>query len=336
MLLSGRLGLRVDEPPPAWAGMGGVVLAFLVLQKIESDAGLDEVTRLVARAHDAVADDFDLPHREAEAIVRVPLWGDTHLLMHIAPQVLGSVQLQVLLAFVRIFQFEAGEIKALVIAAEQAMRDQDLLPDAEETAVVGATTLEAATVALAVPVGTPSTTRRCSHKSDPADWAPLSISPGEDDGSRGPIPGGPQTLFGLFIRAAATNRPTLRDHWLAELDRTGNVNFHYGAVAVYLAAVYRRFRGRNVREVACFVKHLTEFYSVGTERIWPLETELLIRNALGEKVPLEGISVPESEIKMFVAVNIAYDLRVTLKEFDQLLVEAEQLAATRGYHLTPA
>jgi hypothetical protein len=155
------------------------------------------------------------------------------------------------------------------------------------------------------------------------------------DELRSPNAAQPTTLFGLFIQAAATRQDEERMRLLAEIDQTGNQNFHYGAVSVFLAAVRSQFADRDLHEVACFVKRMYAQYS-HAERLWPLETEMLMRDALGDRVPLDGIDIPESEMNMIVVAGIAADFGWTLERLNGVIVQGERYTAERGFPLTPA
>lgn len=307
----------------------GAAFALMAIRWLPDDSERGDVTRFVAQARADLAGEFDLSEREAEGLIRSVLWHEAHLIANIDAHMLVDLQLALLKHMIRALGVSADEIAALMVDAEQLIEKIDLShPLAGE--ILNVDILVSANVAAKARPGEPDT----GGLQRP--WTPVPIGPGSDAGATGPVDGGPKSMLGLFFRAVATNQPEVRDYWLGELDRTGNMNFHQGVIAVFLTAVWRRFRGRKPREVAYLVKRMSQFYAHGRRKFWPLETEMLIRDALGERVPIDGISIPVSEAKMLVAGSIFLDLGLSLGELDALLLEAERLAEKHGYPLTPA
>jgi hypothetical protein len=302
----------------------GVVFALVAARWVPPDAEPADVTSLVQRAKTDLHGDVDLPAREAEALLRASVWREVHLAANIDPQTMGDLQYELLWYMVRALGMSAGEISGLICEAEGYLASSP---------VPSEPTGEVLHLHLAPAAGHRPPRHNAGYEIR-RPWREVPVGPDDDDGAHGPPPGGPRSILGLFFRGVVTNQPT-REHWLRELKRTGNVNFGRGVLAIFLTAVRRRFRGKSTSEVAAFVKRLAEFYAHGP-RFWPLEAEMLIRDALGERVDIERMPAPVSETRLAVASCIVFDLGLSLKQVDELLVEAERLTERHGYPLTPA
>jgi hypothetical protein len=145
----------------------------------------------------------------------------------------------------------------------------------------------------------------------------------------------PQELVGLpgeavdrrpaaaYLRATATNSAAGRD---VELDYAARVLF----ASAFGLAVRRRFRpGAPIADIAGAVANASRrhrslaFSAVAAD---PLEAEMLIRDALHEAVPIEGIPMARivtTHVVMFA--SLVDELALTDDELDELIADADAL-----------
>lgn len=299
------------------ASLYGIAVGMVIVGHFSAEADLEAITDFTRNARLQVGDESLLPPRETEAVIRGSLWGDTHLLVHTVPDTIARIQYVLLLHLVKHFSLTDEELARIARAAETTTMSiaSDVGDDGKQVAWVG------------VP-GFGHTTERCA--SNQRAWTTLSSG-----NRRTPSTGGPSTMYGRYVRAIAVGDADDQERLLNAIQATNERDFHIGATAVHHVAVRRRFRNCSSHEIACFVKRMCEFYSCDGDKFWPLEAEILVRNALGHSVSLEGMDVPESQLQLLTAVSIAFDLRLSPEDLDELLVEAEQFARSYGYPLSP-
>jgi hypothetical protein len=151
--------------------------------------------------------------------------------------------------------------------------------------------------------------------------------PGSSKGASGVAPVGlaavpevvhrrPQTPAGLYLRATAINRPAGRN---VTPDHAARAFF----ARAFTLAVRRRFRPDSpVADIARTVAGVCHRH--GALALSAMETEMLVRRALGEAVPVEEIPadrVIAAHVIVFVA--LADEVALTDDEIDELITTAE-------------
>lgn len=106
--------------------------------------------------------------------------------------------------------------------------------------------------------------------------------------------------------------------------------------ATFELAVRRRFGSTpDRRTVSDFVADLVRRYR--PERMRAIDMETVVRAALGEDVPLDGIDRRTMVLtRMLAGPDALQQARLSDTELDKLLYDAEQLATTRGARIVPA
>lgn len=150
-----------------------------------------------------------------------------------------------------------------------------------------------------------------------------------------PLRSMPATLAGHWLRATALRQHETRRRLVAELKKTGFVGAPEFLLAAFQLAVTRRFTfDQDVRDITEFVKQLR--YCFGADNVPLMETEAMIRDALGEAVSLDGIAYKKSvELMGLVFVGVADDLDLPDDEIDGLLIKAELVVDSQGHQLVP-
>ena len=126
-----------------------------------------------------------------------------------------------------------------------------------------------------------------------------------------------------YLRATATNNAVGRD---VELDYAARALFS----SAFGLAVRRRFRpGAPVGDIARLVANARwrhQQLALSAIALSAMEVEMLIREALGEEVPTEGIPLARiiaTYVVMFA--SIVEELALTDDELDELIAEADAL-----------
>jgi hypothetical protein len=146
-------------------------------------------------------------------------------------------------------------------------------------------------------------------------------------------------MAGQWLRAAIARDDTLRDQLVHQLD--GGANAWNRDVAGFMQAACdlaaRRYFGPGydvsaVTELVSFLRQASG--DGGITSHGQLEMETVIRHALGETgVDVKGINARVAfEIQAGVTAFIAWKLELTEPQVDDLITEAEQLAAARGWN----
>ena len=124
-----------------------------------------------------------------------------------------------------------------------------------------------------------------------------------------------------YLRATATNSPARQD---VEPDRTAQVLF----ANAFGLVVRRRFRpdvpiGEIARAVTNARRRHPEL-ALSAVALGPMEAEMLIRHALSETVPIDGIPMARiiaTHVVMFA--SLVDELALTDDELDELIAEAD-------------
>jgi hypothetical protein len=141
--------------------------------------------------------------------------------------------------------------------------------------------------------------------------------------------------MGLMLRAILMRWSEERVRRHSQVKQAGSVDANSVTRAAFEVAVRRRWEpGVDVREIANFVDDLRASF---TDEIPALETQMLIREALGEDVPTSDIDVWREIIAKTATLGgikdfLAWDEHTV----NAVLVEAETIAAQRGYKPTLA
>ena len=145
----------------------------------------------------------------------------------------------------------------------------------------------------------------------------------------------PVTLMGLFMRATMLRWEDDRQRLSAEVKRTGSVDGNSVIRAAFEVAVRRRFRpGADLREISSFVNEMRKAFG---EKTPVLETEAMIRHALGEDVPVDDIGEwLEIGGKVPTLMGVKDVLALDESGVNAILVEAEAIARQRGFRPTLA
>jgi hypothetical protein len=126
----------------------------------------------------------------------------------------------------------------------------------------------------------------------------------------------PRTAAGEYLRATAINRPA---GWDVQPDHAARALF----ARAFMLAVRRRFRPDSpVADIARTVAGVCHRH--GALALSAMETEMLVRRALGEAVPVEEIPadrVIAAHVIVFVA--LADEAALTDDEIDELITTAE-------------
>ncbi|HCU93515.1 MAG TPA: hypothetical protein DHU96_12615 [Actinobacteria bacterium] len=149
----------------------------------------------------------------------------------------------------------------------------------------------------------------------------------------------PRTVMGLWLRAMLLRQAEVRKKLSPQLNG-GKIGFNRDEAGVVQAAcelAVRRLWGSDydVRDVSAAVSFMREAnLQQGKEPHGQLEMEAVIRAALGEtEVDLSGIPRPLAfEIQIVATGYAARVLALTEPEVDQLLMEAERTAFSRGWN----
>jgi len=126
-----------------------------------------------------------------------------------------------------------------------------------------------------------------------------------------------------------------RERLHAEVKRTGSVDSNAVTRAAFQVAVHRLFSpDADLQEITKFV---TDVHQAFGDDVPVLETEALIRQALGEDVPTSDID-PWSEMKGKTAtlLGAADFLSWTQQDVDEVLAEAETIVKKNGFNPTIA
>jgi len=134
----------------------------------------------------------------------------------------------------------------------------------------------------------------------------------------------PRTAPGAFLRATAINHVAGRE---IRPDYESRVFFY----CAFELAVRRRFRHDTpVMDIARSVNVAARRHALVA--LPPLEAEMLVRDALGEAVPIEGIPLTKivaAHVVIFAA--LADEMGLTDDELDALIAEAEDQAGALGH-----
>jgi hypothetical protein len=127
----------------------------------------------------------------------------------------------------------------------------------------------------------------------------------------------------------------MRRRLLGELEKTGFVGVPEFLSAAFQLAARKRFAyDEDIRNITDFIKELR--YRFGAENVPLMETEAMIRDALGEDVSLDGIAYKKSlELKGLVFVGVADNLDLPDDEIDALITKAELIVDSQGHRLVP-
>lgn len=145
----------------------------------------------------------------------------------------------------------------------------------------------------------------------------------------------PATLTGQALRASVLRWKDERQRLLAEVRRHGSIDVNELIRVVFEVTVRRLFQpGADLREISEIVARMRDGYG---ESVPILETEALIRKALGEDIPVSDIDL-RTEL---LAKNLTFMAFADLKgrneiEVNAVIVEAEALAHARGLRPTLA
>jgi hypothetical protein len=128
-------------------------------------------------------------------------------------------------------------------------------------------------------------------------------------------------MTAAYLRAMATNSAVAVD---ADLDYPARVLF----ASAFGVAVRRRFRpGCPVGDIARTVANARRRHpplALSAVALGPLEAEMLVRDALCEAVPIEGIPMPRVVATHLVLfASIVEELALTDDELDELIAEAD-------------
>lgn len=149
----------------------------------------------------------------------------------------------------------------------------------------------------------------------------------------------PATIVGQYLRAGALRQPAgVRDPLRERLRETGWHDADSVARAAFEIAVRDAYGpGNRPLDIPQMVSGMREFFGPdGVNRVPQAEGEALIRAALGEDVSTENIPVGISFlVHGLVFVGLVLDLRYSEAEIDSTIVEAEEIAAQRGFAPTP-
>jgi hypothetical protein len=150
----------------------------------------------------------------------------------------------------------------------------------------------------------------------PAEVVPAEVVPAEV--------ARPRSAAGAFLKATAANRRAARD---VRPDYAARVFFY----CAFELVVWRRFRRDSP------VAEITRSVAIAGRRHAPvvvpaLEAEMLIRDALGEAVPIEGIPLDAIiTTHLLVFASLVDELALNDDEVDALIVEAEKRADRLGH-----
>ncbi len=314
---AGRWGVlrerfRAEGGSPAVASAAAGMAAA---RRFAGERELREVARFVA-AHNAVAPDAHLlPRLEAEAFVRAVL-GEPHLLDAVHPRVLTDVVRGLLFTLVDDLGLRAVEVHDLLRLAEDEAapaRASDL-PDTMGWRPGGPLT-------LAPPPRLPD--------------AMAALIGGDLDEARARalrIAAGPRSLEGRWLRALVLGHPRQEARLSARIERRAEAVTVALVDRAFVAAVTHHFApDADLREIAATVRGMRETYG---ESIPLLETEALIRRALGEDVSAHFLEdrlglVTRATVLMGLADLWADDIVAV----NTVIAEAEELCRIDG--LTP-
>jgi len=153
--------------------------------------------------------------------------------------------------------------------------------------------------------------------------------------SRKEQPAEPETLMAQHLRASMMRWDDERQRLYAELKRTGSVDANSVTTAAFEVGVRRRFRpGVDLREISSFIADIRAAFG---DNVPVMETEALIRHALGEDVPVDDLLIQmEIGAKVLTLVAIKDVLSLDEAGVNAILVEAEALARQRGFEPTIA
>lgn len=138
------------------------------------------------------------------------------------------------------------------------------------------------------------------------------------------VPRGPRTVAGAYLRATAINRRAARE---LRPEYDARVFFY----CAFELIVRRRFRWDHP------IAEITRSVAAAGRRHAPvivpaLEAEMLIRDALGEAVPIEDIPLDAIvSTHLLVFASLVDELALNDDEVDALLVEAEDRATALGH-----
>jgi hypothetical protein len=161
---------------------------------------------------------------------------------------------------------------------------------------------------------------------------PAEVAPARD-GPAGAVPaevmaGGavarPRSAAGAFLKATAANRRAARD---VRPDYAARVFFY----CAFELVVRRRFgRDSPVAEISRSVVIAGRRHAPVVVPL--LEAEMLIRDALGETVPIEGITLDAIiTTHLLVFASLVDELALNDDEVDALIVAAEERAGRLGH-----
>ncbi|SCF22497.1 hypothetical protein GA0070618_4202 [Micromonospora echinospora] len=144
----------------------------------------------------------------------------------------------------------------------------------------------------------------------------------------------PQTLMGQFLRAVML-RWDEQTQLHVEVKKHGSKDGNELTRAAFEVAVRRYFPpDTDLRVISGLVHEMRQVFG---ELVPVLETEMLIRAALGEEVPIDDITlVPELTAKTFTLMGLTDKWSRDVSTVNSVLAEAEELVHRRGFAPTPA
>jgi hypothetical protein len=136
-----------------------------------------------------------------------------------------------------------------------------------------------------------------------------------------------------MMRARTLRQPEEAAMWLARLADTRWVDLDGYTEVLFSASVRRRFDDRSdVRDIAIFVWGMATAYENDRLKVPQIEAEMLIRQALGETVPIGDLDWKESNVLQQITFSaVVDDLGYDLADMDQFLHEIDSLAFERGF-----
>lgn len=312
--------------------LAGATLVVLLARSLGQRPALPDLVKFLQRL--GYADVDDSLARVTEAVVRSALRDEAHLTVNITERDFVEAEGMLLARVVDDLRLSQTELVSVIVTAERMITDMGL------TGGVAATDLrrieERLEEDLAEPSG-PDFKQLSAH----LEWVPLPAA--APSGEDGPVPGGPQTIFGLYLRANVTDQSrTLWKKWNDRLEQTGNTNLAQGVWAAFLVGLYRRFQSLNLEDIAAFIERVHRFVLDAPGQGWPLESEFFLRAAVaerfapGQRFPVGAMPIPVTHMRLALAIAMILDLRLSIAGVDALIAEAEALTARNGYPLTPA
>jgi hypothetical protein len=138
----------------------------------------------------------------------------------------------------------------------------------------------------------------------------------------------PTTRSALFLLGRLRGDDTLKG------DRTGDSRAEFAVwQAAFELAVKKRFpAGNDHAQVANFVLNLRTYSNKAFAYVPAIDTEALIRVVLGEDIDVSDLTFRDRGNIYFATLFIVVkEMKLTDKQINRLLAQAEQLAIERGF-----